>query len=195
MTNALDAIAAARKTHPGPRRDSLEHIQLVRPQDLDRFLELEITASPQPQFIATDWDVANKKWGPERCQYAYALKTFLQRGIPTQFSSDTPVELCNPLLGLQAAVTRQTPEGEPPGGWFPAQRLTLEEAITGYTHQYAWVFHREQQLGSLTSGKWADITVLEQDLFHLDPQEWPSVNVEMTIIDGEVVYHNTGSSS
>ncbi|MDY0093747.1 MAG: amidohydrolase [Candidatus Vecturithrix sp.] len=195
VTNALDAISAARKKHPGPRRDSLEHVQLVRPQDFHRFLELEITASPQPPFIVTDWDMANKKWGPERCRYAYALKSFLQHGIPLQFSSDMPVELCNPLAGIQVAVTRQTPEGDPPGGWFPEQRLTVEEAITGYTHQYAWVFHRERQLGSLAPGKWADVTVLDQDLFQLDPQEWPAVNVEMTIIDGEIVYHNSRSSS
>ncbi|GAK61385.1 putative metal-dependent hydrolase [Candidatus Vecturithrix granuli] len=195
VSNALDAIGAARKVYPGPRRDSLEHVQLFRPQDLDRFLELQITASPQPPFIVSDWEMADKKWGPERCRYAYALKSFFQHGIPTQFSSDMPVELCNPLAGIQAAVTRQTPEGEPSGGWHPEQRLTLEEAITGYTHQYAWVFHREQQLGSLAPGKWADVTILNQDLFQIDPHEWSAVTVEMTIIDGEIAYHNSGSSS
>ena len=188
VSNALDAIAAARKTHPEPRRDTLEHVQLVRPQDFARFRELDIIASPQPSFIVTDWKMATEKWGKERCQSAYALKTILDHGIPLQFSSDTPVELCNPLAGMQAAVTRQTPDGLPPDGWYPEQRLTLEEAITGYTAQYAQTTYREDNLGSITPGKWADLTIFSQDLFQLAPQDWPAATVEMTIINGEIVY-------
>jgi predicted amidohydrolase YtcJ len=188
VTNALESIAAARQTYPGERRDSIEHVQLLRPQDFALFSEMGVTASIQPSFVATDWEMAMKKWGPERCQNAYTFKTFLQKGIPVQFSSDMPVELSSPIWGLQAAVTRQNSEGEPSGGWFPEQKLTLEESITGYTSQHAWVTRKEKDRGSLSPGKWADLTIFSQDLFKLEPKEWPSIEVEMTIIDGEIVY-------
>ena len=157
VSNALEAIMAVRKRSPeNHKRDTVEHVQLIRPSDFRLFQELRVTSSMQPPFIVTDWEVATEKWGPERCRYGYALKAFLRHGIPLPLSSDTPVEPCNPLQGLQAAVTRQTPDGRPAGGWFPEHRLSLEEALTGYTAPYAWITHKEKELGALTPGKWAD---------------------------------------
>ena len=103
VTNALDAIEAARLKYPGAWRDSIEHVQLIRLQDLERFRMLGITASMQPRFIGTDWKVAMAKWGAERCRNAYALRTVLEYGVPLQCSSDTPVEPCDPRYGLYAA--------------------------------------------------------------------------------------------
>ena len=189
VTNALDALEAARKKYPGAWRDSIEHVQLVRPEDLERFRRLGITASMQPRFITTDHKVAMAKWGEVRCRNAYALRTVLEYGISLQFSSDTPVEPCDPRHGLYAAVTRQSADGEPAGGWFPNQCLTLAEAITGYTSRHAWSSHREHELGMLAPGRKADITVFAQDLFALQPKEWFAVDTEMTIVNGEIAYH------
>lgn len=191
VTNALDAIEAARTTHPGEHRDRIEHAQLVRPQDFARFHALGITASLQPCFVSSDWQMALQKWGWERCRNAYAFKTFLRHGVPLQFSSDIPVESPNPLLGIYAAVTRQTLNGEPRGGWMPEQKLSLENALTGYTSQHARISRREQSLGFIAPGKWADLTIFQHNLFELPPEEWTSIDVEMTIINGEIVYQRS----
>jgi hypothetical protein len=188
VTNALQSIAAVREKYPGDHRDRLEHVQLYRPQDLPLFRELAVVASVQPVFIPTDWKPADKRWGPQRCRYAYAWKSMLQADLRVQFGSDAPVEPINPIYGIHAAVTRQTLTGEPPGGWFPEQKLSLEESITGFTAVAAWNARCEDNLGSIAPGKWADLTVFERDLFNLAPKEWPEVATEMTVVHGEVVY-------
>ena len=188
VTNALESIAAARKHFPEDHRDRLEHVQLYRPRDLTLFRDLGAVASVQPVFIATDWAPADKRWGRQRCRYAYAWKSLLQAGLRLQFGSDAPVETINPLYGIHAAVTRQTVLGEPSGGWFPEQKLSLEESITGFTAVAAWSTRRENELGTIAPGKWADITVYNQDLFTLPCDHWPDVQTEMTVVNGEVVY-------
>jgi predicted amidohydrolase YtcJ len=105
-----------------------------------------------------------------------------------QFGSDAPVETINPIYGIHAAVTRQIVLGEPPGGWFPEQKLSLEDSITGFTAVAAWSARREDKLGAISPGKWADLTVYNQDLFSLAPDKWPEVETEMTVVNGEVVY-------
>jgi predicted amidohydrolase YtcJ len=191
VSNCLAALGEARKMEgirPGEKRDRIEHVQLHRSQDLALFRTLRLTASVQPIFMATDWRQAEEKWGPPRCRQAYAWKTLRKAGIPLQFGSDAPFDHINPLLGLQAAVTRQTPEGEPAGGWFPEERLTLEEGIEGFTRIPAWTSHRETSLGSISTGKRADITVFEKNLFEVHPENWSSIAVELTMIEGEIVY-------
>ncbi len=190
VTHCLLAIAAARKAHPGARRDRIEHVQIYRPGDLDQFKELGIVGSVQPRFVSTDWCVAEKRWGAARCQTGYAWRSLMDAGIPLLFGSDAPVEPLAPILGLQAAVTRQTPEGQPPDGWFPAQRLTLEESLPGFTTVPAWVSGREDRMGSIRAGYAADLTVFAQDLFVTPEREWPSVPVEMTLVNGEVLFHH-----
>ena len=188
VTNALESIAAARKQFPGDHRDRLEHVQLYRPRDLSLFHDLKVVASVQPVFLPTDWAPADRRWGPQRCRYAYAWKSLLQAGLRLQFGSDAPVETINPIYGIQAAVTRQTVLGEPSGGWFPEQKLSLEDSITGFTAVAAWSARREDKLGSIAAGKWADLTVYNQDLFSLPPDNWADVETEMTVVHGEVVY-------
>ncbi|MCP4021663.1 MAG: amidohydrolase [Desulfobacteraceae bacterium] len=188
VSNSLEAISRARQAVPGQRRDRIEHLQLFRDNDLARIKDLEIIASVQPGFIATDMDVARDLWGVDRCQNGYAWKTLMDKGIPLQFGSDSPVEPANPLLGIQGAVTRQTPAGKPGNGWFPNQRLSLEQAIAGYTQQPAVTSKRENVLGSLTPGKWADMTIFEENLFKIPPLQWHNVPVAFTVVNGEFVY-------
>jgi predicted amidohydrolase YtcJ len=188
VTNSLKAIASARKEFPGARRDRIEHVQLFRSADLHLFRELGVMASVQPVHLSTDWTTAEKKWGPDRCRNGYAWRSLLKAGIRLQFGSDAPVEPINPLLGLQAAVTRKDTRGNPPGGWFPAERLTLEESIRAFTALPAWSSKKEKFLGALTPGRFADLTVFAQDLFRVPPEEWPSVGIEMTVVNGEIVY-------
>jgi len=189
VTDSLTALSGARQDCPRQSRDRIEHVQLLRPEDISLFQDLGAVASVQPVFLPTDWSVAEAKWGQDRCRSGgYIWKSIMQAGIPTQFGSDAPVESNNPLLGLQAAVTRQTLDGQPPGGWFPEQNLALEQGLAGYTRTSAWTSRRENYLGSITPGKWADLTVFEADLFQIPPEQWPSVGVEMTIVDGEIAF-------
>ncbi len=188
LTNALTAIAQARKAQPGPRRDRIEHVQLCRPQELALFKEMGVVASVQPVFVPTDWSTASTKWGLERCKNAYAWKTLLQEGLSLQFGSDAPVEPIAPIFGLQAAVTRRTTDGRPSEGWFPEQCLNLEESLAGFSKIAAWTSRREDHLGSIEASKWADLTVFSQDLAGIPPEDWPGVDVEMTIIGGRIAY-------
>ena len=188
LTNALTAIAQARKAQPGPRRDRIEHVQLCRPQDLALFKELGVTASVQPVFVPTDWSPASAKWGLERCRNAYAWKTLLGEGIPLQFGSDAPVEPIAPIFGLQAAVTRQTTDGRPDGGWFPEQCLNLEESLAGFSRVAAWTSRREDLMGSIGVSKWADLTVFSRDLAGIPPEDWTGVDVETTIVGGRIAF-------
>ena len=109
-------------------------------------------------------------------------------GIAMQFGSDAPVESINPLLGLHGAVTRRNLDDEPKGGWYSHQRLTLEDGIKGLTQIPARTVRKEEQLGTISVGKWADLTVFEKDLFQIPATEWPSIRIQMTVIDGEIVY-------
>jgi len=190
-SNSLRAISEARASCSNRQdyRDRIEHIQLFRPLDLSLIKRLGVTAAVQPVFLHTDWSVAETKWGKERCKRGgYAWKTIQDSGIPLQFGSDSPVESINPLLGLHGAVTRQTVKGEPEGGWFPEQKLTLEDGIKGFTQVPAWTARRVDKLGAIRVGNWADFTIFEKDLFQIPAAEWPSIDIAMTIVDGEIVY-------
>jgi hypothetical protein len=134
--------------------------------------------------------VAEKKWGADRCKYGYAWKSMLKAGIKVQFGSDAPVEHINPLLSFHAAIARQNPAGEPKVGWFPGERLTLEETLHAFTVVPAWTSRREERLGVLAPGKIADLTVFGEDLSALEPAKLPAAHVEMTIVGGEVAYRN-----
>ena len=187
-TNALSAIEGARRKFPGPKRDRVEHVQLMYPPDFARFRAMDVVASCQPVHLHTDMLVAEKKWGMDRCRTGYAWKSMLKEGIKLQFGSDAPVEHINPLLSFHAAMARQRPDGEPTGGWFPAEKLTLEETLHAFTAVPAWVSRKEDRLGALKPGMLADLTVFAEDLSALAPEKLLAARVEMTIVNGEVVY-------
>ena len=150
--------------------------------------ELDLIASVQPVHVMSDWSVAERRWGPDRVPRAYAYGSLMEAGLPIQFGSDTPVEPINPILGLMAAVARQDLKGLPAGGWRPEQKFSLEQALTAFTKGPAYGARKEDVSGTVEAGKWGDLTVLERDLFELDPGDWAKVEVEMTIVNGEVVY-------
>lgn len=189
VTNCLTAIRRARSAAPGERRDRIEHVQLVQPADVAAFRELDVVASVQPVHLLTDRPVAEKKWGMARCRNAYPWKTLLDNGIRLQFGSDAPVEHIDPRLSFYAAAARQDLSGAPAGGWFPQERLGLDAILHAFTGVPAWVSRTESELGSLASGKRADLVVFADDLFRLPAARWLSIPVEMTVVNGETVYH------
>ena len=137
---------------------------------------------------------AEKRVGPERIKGAYAWRSLLATGVHLPLSSDFPGETLNPFYGIFAALTRQNPNGSPADGWYPEQRLTLTEALRGYTIEAAYSEFEEQAKGSAEEGKLADLTIIEQDITRLQPKEILSIRVLKTIVGGKVVY-DSGQSA
>ncbi len=165
----------------------IEHVQVIHPDDLARLSRHGIVASMQPVHLLTDWSVADRVWG-RRARYAYALRSLLDRGTSLAFGSDAPVAPLNPMLGIYAAVTRQDQRSEPAAGWYPEERITVAEAIHGYTIGPAHVAGKQHVQGSIAPGKWADIILLSRNIFEIPPTDIAETSVELTIFDGEVVH-------
>ena len=126
--------------------------------------------------------------GPERVKCAYAWRSLLQTGVHLPLSSDFPGETLNPFYGIYAAITRQDPQGNPPGGWYPEQKLTLDEALKGYTVEAAYAEFEEKSKGSIEKGKLADLTVIAEDISKLSAKEILSIRVLKTFVGGRLVY-------
>ncbi len=186
----LDAYAKARAAVPEARdpRLRIEHAQVVRREDVPRFKALGVIASMQPSHEGTDKRWADARLGPNRVEGAYAWSWFRDEGVHVAFGSDFPVEIERPYWGLYAAVTRQDPSGEPPGGWRPEHKLSLEDALRYHTAGSAYASFDEDRLGVLKPGMRADVTLLDRDLFRVPPREIYDAVVTATLIDGEVVY-------
>jgi predicted amidohydrolase YtcJ len=169
-------------------RHRIEHVQVLHPQDYGRLSELGVIASVQPIHATSDMWMADRHWG-SRSEGAYAFRTLLAGGTALCFGSDAPVESPNPFLGLHAAVNRRRPDGSPgPDGWYPDQRLSLAEALHGFTQGPAFAAGLEGQLGSLAPGMLADLIVLERDPFQLPPDELYTLQPIATMIGGEWVW-------
>jgi hypothetical protein len=169
-------------------RNRIEHVQLLHPDDAGRLSRLGIVASMQPLHATSDMIIAERYWG-ERCRGAYAWKSLLDAGAMLAFGSDCPVEVCDPLAGIHAAVTRRRADGSPgTDGWRPEQKLTVDQAVHAYTMGAAYAAGRESELGSVSVGKRADLTVLDGDIFSMDPHEIRNVKVAATILGGTVEY-------
>jgi len=173
---------------PTRLRHRCEHVQILHPQDYARLGQLNVIASMQPIHATSDMVMAEKAWGA-RSLGAYALRTQLNAGATLAFGSDAPVESPNPLLGIHAAVTRRRADGSPgPEGWYPAQRLTVTEAVHGFTQGAAYAGYMENKLGTLAPGKLADLVVLDQDIFTCEPMAIKDVQVVGTMVGGEWKY-------
>ena len=146
-----------------------------------------IIASMQPIHCTSDMAMADKHWGG-RCDGAYAWRSLLDAGAVLAFGSDAPVEEPNVLRGIHAAVTRQSEDGKPAGGWRPEQALTVLEAVRAYTLGAAYACGEENTRGTLAIGKRADLVVLSQDIMRLPPHELLRTHVEQTVLGGKVVY-------
>ncbi len=192
---ALDALEAAMG---GPRpaaRCRIEHAQVLRPADIRRLAELGVIASMQPTHATSDMPWAEARVGSRRILGAYAWRQVLDAGGRLALGSDFPVERADPLLGFYAALTRQDVAGQPPGGWHPEERLTREEALRGFTLDAAHSLFLDEELGSLEVGKRADLVVFAADPMHAEPAEIPSIAVDLTVVDGEIVYERSGDAT
>jgi predicted amidohydrolase YtcJ len=184
----LDALAGVGGMGAGGLRHRIEHVQLLHPDDIGRLARLGIVASMQPIHATQDYEMADRYWGA-RCATAYAWRSLLDAGVLLAFGSDCPVEDLNPFLGIHAAVTRRRSDGSPgPEGWYPEQRVTVEDAVRAYTLGAARAVGLEDRLGSLSPGKLADLVVLDRDIFACDPMEIAGTRVLATMIGGRVVY-------
>ena len=194
---ALDAMEKALGGAKPGARFRLEHTQVVRVQDLERMARLGILASMQPTHATSDMPWAGDRLGERRLERAYAWRKILDDGGRLALGSDFPVESADPRLGLYAAVSRQDLQGRPEGGWLPGERLTREEALRGFTLDAAWSLFLDQEVGSLETGKRADLVVFARDIMTVPAAEIPRVEVDMTVVDGVIAYeravHERGS--
>lgn len=185
----LDAYERALKENPTDNhRFRIEHAQIVSLDDIPRFAPLGVIPSMQPTHATSDMYWAEDRVGPERIKGAYVWRSFLNTGVRIPFGSDFPVESSNPLWGIYAAVTRQDHKGWPEGGWYPDQKLSVYEAVKGFTLDAAYGAFEEDIKGSLEAGKLADLVVLSKNIFEIPPEEILITKVIMTIVGGEVVY-------
>ncbi|KPK74410.1 MAG: amidohydrolase, partial [Phycisphaerae bacterium SM23_30] len=185
----LNAYEKALQENPvKDHRLSIGHAQVVRREDIARFAELGVIPSMQPTHCTSDMDFVVDRIGPERAKGAYAWRSFLDAGCIIPCGSDFPVESNNPMLGIYAAITRQNAEGEPQGGWYGEQKMTIEEAIKGYTIWAAYATFQEEVLGSIEVGKLADMVVLDKDILEIEPKEILTTQVLYTIVGGKIVY-------
>jgi len=165
----------------------VEHLQMIRPEDLSRMARLGLVGCVQPHNMILDIHMIERSVG-ERGRWTYTYRSMLNAGIPLVFSSDAPVCDPRPLVGMHAAVTRQRWDGTPEGGWYPEERLSVEEAVRAYTTAPAEANGVSGELGSITPGKRADMVVLDRDIYTVNPMEIAETNVDMTIFDGRVVH-------
>lgn len=189
---ALDAYEnAERRNHKRDRRPRIEHIETIDAADIPRFGKLGVIASMQPLHSYPDADTLNV-WahniGPDRASRAWAWKSIADAGGHLAFGSDWPVVTLNPWEGIQTAVTRQTAEGTPAGGFVPEQRLTVAQAVDAYTLGAAFAGRREKTEGSLETGKLADLIIVSQNIFDINPHKIGATKVLTTIVGGRLAY-------
>jgi len=192
IRTALDAYENAEEVnHTKDRRPRIEHIEAAAAADVPRFGKLGVIASMQPLHSYPDADTLDvwaRNIGPERATRAWVWKSIANSGGKLAFGSDWPVVTLNPWEGVQTAVTRQTSEGKPESGFVPSQRLTVAEAVTGYTLGAAFAGRRENTEGSIESGKAADLIIVSQNIFEIDGHRIDKTEVLTTIVGGRVVY-------
>jgi predicted amidohydrolase YtcJ len=186
VRNVLDAYEQAGATPAD--RFRVEHFQIVAPTDFPRLAQHGIIASMQPTHATSDMPWAEARVGPDRIKGAYAWRTVLNSGARLALGSDFPVEDVNPFFGIYSAVTRQDQQGNPPGGWYPDQKLTLPEAIRGFTSDAAYAAFEEASRGTIEPGKLADLTIVEGDFYSAPQSQLFATKVRYTVVGGEMVF-------
>ncbi len=185
----LDAFAEARAANgPADRRFRIEHAQHLTRGAIRRFGTEGVIASMQPAHAIDDGRWAERRIGPERTRTAYPIRSLIDAGAVVTFGSDWTVAPLDPLLGVYAAVTRRTPDGAHPDGWVPGEKITVVEALAAYTRHNAYANDRERDLGMLAPGRYADFAVLSRDVLRVDPTEIADVQVDLTVVEGRVVF-------
>jgi hypothetical protein len=187
----LDFYADIVKEHgPADRRLRIEHAQHMAAKDFDRFAQLGVIASMQPYHAIDDGRWAEQRIGHDRASRTYAFRTFLNHKVRLAFGTDWDVAPLNPMLGVYAAVTRATLDGKNPNGWFPEQKLTVAESVEAYTMGSAYAEFQDHKKGSISVGKLADMVILSDDIFTIDPVKIRDVKVLRTIVGGRTVYES-----
>ncbi len=196
VLNAFQQLRQYERAHPAggnldrsrKLRHRIEHVQVIHPDDAQRLAELDVIASMQPIHATSDMSMADRFWG-KRAAYSYAVRTQLQAGARLAFGSDAPVESPNPFWGLHAAISRRRADGSPgPDGWYPEQRLSLAEAVAGYTTGAAYAAGQEACQGRIAPGFLADLTVLDENILDCDPHHIKDILPVGTMVGGEWVY-------
>jgi len=192
----LDFYSEIVKAHgEGDHRFRIEHAQHMAAKDFQRFADLHVIASVQPYHAIDDGRFAESRIGHDRASRTYAFRTFLDHGVRLALGTDWEVAPLDPMQTVYAAVTRATLDGKNPGGWFPEQKLSLAETIEAYTLGSAYAEFQENEKGSITPGKLADLVLLSDDLFTIAPEQIRNVHVLKTIVGGKVVFDAEAASS
>lgn len=180
--------AIIRANGPRDRRFRIEHAQHLIAQDIARMARLGILASVQPIHAYEDGCWAEKRIGIDRCQMTYPFRSLHEAGVSLSFGTDWPVASLNPFLGIYTATTRKTQDGQYPDGWVPQQKLELINCLRAYTSGSAYAEFGERVKGTLSVGKYADLIIIEQDLFTISADEIPKTRVLLTMAGGKIVY-------
>jgi predicted amidohydrolase YtcJ len=189
IATALDLYQAVEKADgPRDRRWRIEHAQHMAAKDFERFAQLHVIASVQPYQAIDDGRWAEARIGHDRASRTYAFRTFMDHGVRLAFGTDWPVAPLDPMLTLYAATTRATLDGKYPQGWFPEQKLTIQEAIAAYTMGSAYAEFQEHDKGSIEPGKLADMVLLSQDVLTIAPAAIRDTHVLKTWVGGVEVY-------
>jgi hypothetical protein len=193
---ALDAFAEAEKSAKDAKvkavdggtdyRLRIEHAQVTTPQQILRFKELKVIASMQPGHLLTDMSWAQSRLGPKRAEHSYAWSEFLRHNVTLAFGTDYPVEPVSPFAGLYSAITRMNLDGRK--SYFPAQKITIEQALAAYTTGAAFAEFAEKEKGRLEPGMLADFVVLDQDVTATEPDRLLKAKVLRTVVGGKTVY-------
>lgn len=198
LTSTMRSVKAGHGEETEKRQDAgllrhrIEHVQLIHPNDASRLAELNIIASMQPIHATSDMEMADRYWGA-RSELAYAWRTQLSNGALLVFGSDAPVDWPNPFWGLHAAVTRRRHDSSPgESGWYGEQRISLFDAMRAYTTTAAYAAGMEDRLGRLSPGYYADLVVLDEDIFNCEPAWLWKIKPVGTMIEGNWVFLQDG---
>ena len=177
------------------RRWRIEHFQIADPSDIRRLAPAGIIASMQPVHQTSDRLMAEKRLGPNRLAGAYAWQSVIKSGARVAFGSDYPVESPNPFPGISAAVSRQDADGLPQGGWIPEERVSFEQALSGFTRDAAYAGFAEQKIGAIEPGKWADFIIVDRDISEADATAIARTQVLETWVAGKKVWSSSAKAA
>ena len=191
----IGAYEELAQTYGTDRRWRIEHAQILDPADIGRLAKIGIVASMQPTHQTSDRTMAEARLGPQRLAGAYAWRSIAATGVHLAFGSDFPVESPNPFPGIAAAISRQDVRGEPVGGWRPEERVTLAQALAGFTREAAYAGFAEDRIGSLDAGHWADFVLVDRDIAAVGPVDLAATRVLETWIAGSKVWERAPNAT
>lgn len=190
IDNVADLLNDANKTNlSNPMRDGIVHVQITNDEIFEKMKKGNITAYIQPVFIEEDMKIAEIRLGEKRISTSYAWKTMLDKGILTTGGSDAPVASFNVLENIYYAVTRKNKEGNPSNGWLSKEKITVDQAVKIFTKNSSYQSFEEDVKGTLEVNKYADLVILEKDIYSIPEDEIKNVKVEYTIVNGKIVYN------